>query len=273
MSCKTTFILLSALAASILARPPDVTFLCNEMPEICTNMCWAVRCAQPSFSQVFVLDPGGYGPGRSQNESTAAVISASCRINSLCGNLHGLNKTGHRDHPYSACNVYPFSVSAAGSPRPPVAMPPPAFPVSRCVPEGEQCEQRTQLELLAQRLRRQQQHGGQQGLRQLSINFGNPGGIKYCSNDPCVNDGFEVQNSSVRRRSEAPLFKYYKTRSGITIASLDEIEMPSVITRRVGSGESLPAGFRTWFEHSREVTVHMVEDAVTQRISAQPFVG
>ncbi|PNP42497.1 hypothetical protein TGAMA5MH_05238 [Trichoderma gamsii] len=269
MSCKTTFILFAALTTSILARPPDVTFLCNEMPEICTNMCWAVRCAQPSFSQVFSLDPGGYGPG-SQNEST--VISASCRINSLCGNLHGLNKTGHRDHPYSACNVYPFSISTEGSPFSPITIPS-ASQVSRCVPEGEQCEQRTQLELLAQRLQKQQQRGGQQGLRQLSINFGNPGGVKYCNNDPCVNDGFEVQNSSVRRRSEEPLFKYYKTKSGITIASLDDIDMPSSITRRVGSGESIPSGFRTWFEQSREVTVHMVEDAVTQRLSAQPFVG
>lgn len=269
MSCKTTFILLAALTTSILARPPDVTFLCNEMPEICTNMCWAVRCAHPSFSQTFTLDPSGYGPG-SQNESIA--ISASCRINNLCGNLHGLNKTGHRDHPYSACNVYPFSISTEGSPLPPITIPS-AFQVSRCVPEAEQCEQRTQLELLAQRLQRQQQHGGQQGLRQLSINFGNPGGIKYCNNDPCVNDGFEVQNSSVSRRSEAPVFNYYKTKSGITIASLDDIDMPSFITRRVGSGESIPSEFRTWFEQSREVTVHMVEDAVTQRLSAQPFVG
>lgn len=268
MAYKAIFILLAALATSILARPPDVTFLCNEMPEICTNMCWAVRCAQPSFSQVFTLDPSGYGPG-SQNEST--TISASCRINNLCGNLHGLNKTGHRDHPYSACNAYPFSISTEGSPLPPTI--PSTSQVSRCVPEQEQCEQRTQLELLAQRLQKQQQQGGQLGLRQLSINFGNPGGIKYCNNDPCVNDGFEVQNSSFRRRSEALLFKYYKTRSGITIASLDDIDMLSAITRRVGSGESIPSGFRTWFEQSREVTVHMVEDAVTQRISAQSFVA
>ncbi|KAL6908733.1 hypothetical protein GGI43DRAFT_153828 [Trichoderma evansii] len=268
MAYKTIFALLTALTTSILARPPDVTFLCNEMPEICTNMCWAVRCAQPSFSQAFTLEPGSYGPGP-QNETIA--ISASCRINNLCGNLHGLNKTGHRDHPYSACNAYPFSISTEGSPLPPTIST--TSQVSRCVPEEEQCEQRTQLELLAQRLQKQQQNGKQQGLRQLSINFGNPGGIKYCSNDPCVNDGFEVQNSSVSRRSEAPLFKYYKTKSGITIASLDDIDMPSVITRRVGSGESIPAGFRTWFEQSREVTVHMVEDAITQRLSAQPFVA
>ncbi|KAH8128583.1 hypothetical protein FP744_10008534 [Trichoderma asperellum] len=273
MSYNAILALLIALTMPILARPPDVTFLCNEMPEICTNMCWAVRCAQPSFSQVLTLEPSSYGPG-AQNESTA--ISASCRINNLCGNLHGLNKTGHRDHPYSACNAYPFSISTEGSPLPPAAIPS-TSQVSRCVPEEEQCEQRTQLELLAQRLQKQQQQqqdgGQQQGPRQLSINFGNPGGIKYCNNDPCVNDGFEVQNSSIRRGSEAPLFKYYKTRSGIIIASLDDIDMPSAITRRVGSGESIPDGSRTWFEQSREVRVHMVEDAITQRLSAQPFVA
>ncbi|KAM0260280.1 hypothetical protein ACHAQJ_002845 [Trichoderma viride] len=263
MSYKTIFTVFVALATSILARPPDVTFLCNEMPEICTNMCWAVRCAQPSFPQIFTLDPSGYGTG-SQNKTT---ISASCRINNLCGNLHGLNKTGHRNHPYSACNIYPFSITTEGSPLPPFSQ---VHQVTRCVPEEEQCQQRTQLELLSQRLQKQQ--AGQQGIRQLSINFGNPGGIKYCNNDPCVNDGFEVQNSSARKRSEAPMFKYYKTRSGITIASLDDIDMPSTFTRRVGSGELIPPGFNTWFEQAHEETVHMVEDAIMQRVSGQSFV-
>ncbi|RFU78041.1 deoxyribonuclease nuca nucb domain-containing [Trichoderma arundinaceum] len=264
MSYKLTVLLLTALATAILARPPDITFLCNEMPEICTNMCWAVRCAQPSFSQIFTPDPSVYGTSP-QNKS---AISADCRINNLCGNLHGLNKTGHRNHPYSACNIYPFSITSEGAAYPP---PPPAHQVSRCVPEEEQCKQRTQLELLSKRL--QKQSAGQQGTRQLSINFGNPGGIKFCSNDPCVNDGFEVQDGTVGRRSEAPMFTYYRAKSGMIIASLDDIETPSTFTRRVGSGELVAPGFNTWFEHANEETVHMMEDAITQRLSAQPFVG
>ncbi|KAL7791031.1 hypothetical protein V8C37DRAFT_166920 [Trichoderma ceciliae] len=263
MSYKTIFLLLTALFTAILARPPDITFLCNEMPEICTNMCWAVRCAQPSFPQIFTLDPSGYGTGP-QNKS---AISASCRINNLCGNLHGLNKTGHRNHPYNACNVYPFFITAEGTASPTYSQ---AHQVSRCVPEEEQCRQRVQLELLSKRI--QQQNNGQQGMRQLSINFGNPGGIKFCNNDPCVNDGFEVQNGTIRRRSEAPMFQYYKTKSGITIASLDDIETPSTFTRRVGSGELVPPGFNTWFEQAHKETVPMMEDAVVQRLSAQSFV-
>jgi hypothetical protein len=68
------------------------------------------------------------------------------------------------------------------------------------------------------------------------------------------------------------MFKYYKTRSGMTIATLDDIDVPSVFTRRVGSGELMPPGFRTWFEQAHEETVHMVEDAVMQRVTAQSFV-
>ncbi|KAH6611041.1 deoxyribonuclease nuca nucb domain-containing [Trichoderma cornu-damae] len=263
MPCKAILVLLAALAGSILARPPDVTFLCNEMPEICTNMCWAIRCANPTFPQSFALDPSGYGTSP-QNKST---ISSDCRINSLCGNLHGLNKTGHRDHPYDACNAYPFSVTVAGAAFPPAHQ---AHRVSRCVPEEEQCKQRIQLELLSKRL--QQQSAGQQGVRQLSINFGNPGGIKFCNNDPCVNDGFQVQDGALGRRSEPPMFKYYRTRSGIILASLEEIEMPSIFTRRVGSGELVPPGFHTWFERAHEETVYMMQDAIMQRLSAHSFV-
>lgn len=47
------FILIAGFATIFLvlpakSTPPDVTFLCNKMPEVCTNMCWAVRCASPS---------------------------------------------------------------------------------------------------------------------------------------------------------------------------------------------------------------------------------
>lgn len=262
MSYKAIFLLLAALVSSILARPPDVTFLCNEMPEICTNMCWAVRCAQPSFPQTFALNLSSL----QTDHHHRTTISASCRINSLCGNLHGLNKTGHRNHPYSACNIYPFSITAGGA-APSHA--PQTYQVTRCVPEEEQCKQRVQLELLSKRLQKQSEK--QQGIRQLSINFGNPGGIKYCNNDPCLNDGFEVQGGVVRRRSDPPIFNYYKTRSGIIIASLDEIETPSVFTRRVGSSELVPLGFATWLEEAGEEMVHMMEDAIVQRVSAQSF--
>ncbi|KAK4069854.1 uncharacterized protein Triagg1_6649 [Trichoderma aggressivum f. europaeum] len=263
MSCISTTILLllTIFTSSILARPPDITFLCNEMPEICTNMCWAVRCAQPSFPQTFSLGLNPYGYG----SSNKTHISASCRANDLCG-TQGFNKTGHRGVPNCACNAYPLSVTFEDAAFPPL---PQHHRVSRCVPEEEQCIQRSQLELFAKRLR---QRSDRQGMRQLSINFGNPGGIKYCNNDPCVNDGFEVQDGRVRRksrRSEAPMFTYYKTKSGIIVASLEDMDMPSPIIRRVGSGEPVPPSFRTWFERAHEETVHMMEDTIVRRLSDQ----
>ncbi|KAL6858384.1 hypothetical protein J3F83DRAFT_750613 [Trichoderma novae-zelandiae] len=275
MSYSTTertsiLLLLTLLATTVLARPPDITFLCNEIPEICKNMCWAVRCAKPSFSQTFTFTFAPSTYGSSANKSS---ISGSCLTNSICGNA-GLNKTGHRGNCFGACNTYPLSVSFEDAALPPL---PQAHPVSRCVPEAEQCRQRSQLDLFAKSLQ-QQKHNGtqQQGVRQLSINFGNPGGIKYCNNDPCINDGFEVQDGTVSRRwrrpeAESPMFTYYKTKSGIVVASLEDVQMPSRFARRVGSGELVPPGFRTWFEQATEETVHMMEDAIVERLSDQSF--
>ncbi|PTB64412.1 hypothetical protein BBK36DRAFT_1124330 [Trichoderma citrinoviride] len=265
------FLLLSLLATTILARPPDITFLCDEMPEICKNMCWAVRCAKPSFSQTFTFTFAPSSYGQSSNKTS---ISGSCLTNDLCGNA-GLNKTGHRGNCFSACNTYPLSVSFDDAPLPPAA--PEPHHVSRCVPEAEQCKQRSQLDLFAKRLQQPQRNGTQQqGVRQLLINFGNPGGIKYCNNDPCINDGFEVQDGAVGRRwrrpeAASPMFTYYNTKSGIVVASLENVEMPSRFTRRVGSGEVVPPGFRTWFERASEETVHMMEDTIVQRLSDQSF--
>ncbi|KAL6895850.1 hypothetical protein HDV57DRAFT_480617 [Trichoderma longibrachiatum] len=265
-----TSILLLTLATTILARPPDITFLCDEVPEICTNMCWAVRCAKPSFSQTFTFTfgPSSYGPS-----SNSTSISGSCLTNELCSNA-GLNMTGHRGGCFTACNTYPLSVSSEDAPD----LPQPLHRVSRCVPEAEQGRQQTQLDLFARSLQRPQRNGTQpqQGVRHLLINFGNPGGVKYCNNDPCINDGFEVQDGSVGRRwlrpeAAAPMFTYYKTKSGIVIASLENVEMPSRFTRRVGSGELVPPGFKTWFERATEETVHMMEDTILQRLSDQSF--
>ncbi|TFB05789.1 hypothetical protein CCMA1212_001942 [Trichoderma ghanense] len=272
-TAKASILLLTLLATTILARPPDITFLCDEMPEICKNMCWAVRCAKPSFSQIltFTLSaPSSSSYGPSSNKTS---ISGSCLTNDLCGTA-GLNKTGHRGDYFTACNTYPLSVSDASALPAPLPQP---HRVSRCVPEAEQCRQRTQLDLFAKSLRQPQRNGTQQqGVRHLLINFGNPGGVKYCNNDPCVNDGFEVQDGGVGRRwrrpeAASPMFTYYSTESGIVVASLEGVEMPSRFTRRVGGGEVVPPGFRTWFERVSDETVHMMEDTIVQRLSDQSF--
>ncbi|OTA08806.1 SSCRP protein [Trichoderma parareesei] len=273
-TAKASIFLLSLLATAVLARPPDITFLCDEMPEICANMCWAVRCAKPSFSQIFTFAyaPSSYGP--SSNNKTS--ISGSCLTNDVCGNA-GLNKTGHRGGCFTACNSYPFSVSVSSEDAPALPALPPPHHVSRCVPEAEQCRQQTQLDLFSKSLQQPQRNGTQQhGVRHLLINFGNPGGVRYCNNDPCINDGNEVQDGDVSRRwlrpeAAAPMFTYYSTKSGIVVASLEDVDMPSRFTRRVGSGELVPPGFRTWFERAMEESVQMMEDTIVQRLSDQSF--
>ncbi|KAK5990600.1 hypothetical protein PT974_08869 [Cladobotryum mycophilum] len=273
-SYKALFLaLLASTITTTLASPPDITFLCDEMPEVCTNMCWAVRCAQPPFPQTLTLDLGGNTttttttryrrnnatPMRSHN------ITASCATNKMCG-PHASNHTGHRSNStyYRACNVYPFSSTREA------VLQHGHHQVSRCVPEAEQRKQNEQLAQLSQKLQAQS-HGGNNSATTIKarINFGNPGKIPFCNNDPCQNDGFEVQDGTVKRNASQAMFKYYKTRSGMTLASVDDIEMPYSFSRKVGSGEAVPSDVETWYEDGHGGRLHMMGDTIMERVSAQ----
>ncbi|PHH72865.1 hypothetical protein CDD80_4206 [Ophiocordyceps camponoti-rufipedis] len=233
-----------SMAAS--ASPPDIVFLCDEMPDICTNMCWAIRCANPHFSYQLTLD------FPSKLERSKRLKSTQC---SRCPPQPPV--------PYSmssiitnssmVCNAYPFpdtSESAASN----------GTLVTRCVPEEQQIDQELEISMLATRF------SGSGGKQTVSIGFGNPGapGVRYCLSEPCENDGWEEQGKNkmeqkkpkmkqkkpktVQKRAVAAPFRIFETKSGMAIASMEDLTAGRNITRRVAAKEKLSPLADTWHE-------------------------
>ncbi|RDA93033.1 hypothetical protein CP533_0694 [Ophiocordyceps camponoti-saundersi (nom. inval.)] len=147
---------------AVEAVPPDITFLCQEMPDICTNICWAVRCANPTLPEQLTLDfPSDQVRSQRLNTSSCARCSK--------------NKG-------SSCNTYPPpETSESGGKQ----------HVSRCVPREQQSKQDAAMAQLVEAYRRN-------GRRTFRINLGNPGatGVKYCLSERCGNDTREEQVSA-----------------------------------------------------------------------------
>ena len=102
----------------------------------------------------------------------------------------------------------------------------------------------------------------------LQVGFGNPGsrGVKYCSNQKCKNDGFQVQDKSIKKRDEEPLFKFYRTGSGMVLGSLTKIDTPSNFTREVDDQEKVAAHFDAWKEDVDGEDVHVMSDTVLEEM-------
>ncbi|UNI16062.1 hypothetical protein JDV02_002537 [Purpureocillium takamizusanense] len=251
MSYKTVLFAAAAWLATtpqVTATPPDVTFLCNRMPEVCTNMCWAVRCGSPTFSQTLNWD--------SPNDDTAKKrrLSAGCQKGNKCNK--GRKGPGHRGGKFTSCDEYPFaSTSDSKFPN--------GHQVSRCVPPVENSRQGKALQTVYGRWRKK-------GLKShsLQIAFGNPGsrGVKYCGNQKCKNDGFQVQDKSIKKRDEEPLFKFYKTGSGMVLGSLTKIDTPSNFTREVDDQEQVAPHFEAWKEDVEGEDVHVISDTVLEEM-------
>ncbi|KAG5929222.1 hypothetical protein E4U53_002492 [Claviceps sorghi] len=253
--------LLGLVAAALLshvvpvaATPPDLTILCDQAPEICKNMCWAVRCANPSFSQLLTFD----FPDRTTLHRRQEAACGSARADRCSGSGSG---SGSGTSPPTSCNMYPFaSTRDAGDGR---------QVVTRCVPASEQRYQQMRVSALQKRWKKA-------GKTSFLINFGNPGEVRYCNNDPCTNDGFEVQQyaggeQSKRAAVDAPLFRYYRTRSGMVLATLDVIDVQANLKREMGPRESLDATFDSWTEHVDGADVRMVLDTVVQELPWHHF--
>jgi hypothetical protein len=73
----------------------------------------------------------------------------------------------------------------------------------------------------------------------IRVGLGNPGskGVKWCTNQKCKNDGYQVQEGKLKKREEEPTFKFFKTESGMVLATLDDIEPMSNFTHEVGETE------------------------------------
>ncbi|KAG5986148.1 hypothetical protein E4U43_005642 [Claviceps pusilla] len=255
MSYKT--LLLTGLAwvatvSQVAESRPDITFLCNRMPEVCTNMCWAVRCASPKFPQTLNWD------NPSEDTKNKRRKSAGCQKGNKCNK--GKKGPGHRGGKYTSCDEYPFATTSNSK-----------FPnghqVSRCVPPVENSRQGKALQTVYGRFKKKgfKSHS-------LQIAFGNPGarGVKYCNNQSCKNDGFQVQDGKIKKREEDPVFKFYRTSSGMILGSLTKIDTPSNFTREVDEQEQkhVAAQFlETWKEPVEGEDVPVISDIVLEEMT------
>lgn len=135
--------------------------------------------------------------------------------------------------------------------------------VSRCVPITQNSRQ-------GQAIGNLQKKWKAAGKTSFLIGFGNPGanGVNYCNNQACINDGFEVQNKKLSKRDvEHPVFKYYRTRAGMILGSIDMVEYPSNYTRLNHEAEALDDSFAVWTEVDDENgEMRFVEDTVVEEL-------
>ncbi|RYO78231.1 hypothetical protein DL766_001633 [Monosporascus sp. MC13-8B] len=244
------FIALTWITAAphVAAAPSDNTFDCNRIPEICTNICWATRCASPKFSLALTND------NPSPAVATSRRNSAGCGSNSKCTkNGKGVGKCpGH-----NSCDEHPFATTSQSKY-------PNGHQVSRCVPNNQNSSQGASLRALYQRLKRRP------GTKhKFVIGIGNPGagGIKYCKNQACKNDGWQVQDRKISRRDEDPSFKFFGTGSGMVLASMENIGPMPNFTREVDVQVASLSSFDTWTEDIDGDSLTFMSDIVLEEMS------
>ncbi|KAK5729225.1 hypothetical protein LTR15_002367 [Elasticomyces elasticus] len=215
--------------APTTASPPDVTFLCNRMPE---TLNWD--------------DYGGTGDNKG-SVAKARRKAAGCQSGNKCNK--GRSGAGSRGAGYRSCDEYPFASTSD-------SITPTGHQVSRCVPVSQNSAQGNALMQTYGRFKSQGYTS-----HSLKINFA------------CRNDGYEVQDKTIKRRDEDPNFRFYTTLSGIVLGSLDEDELHSNYTRMVDSFETLPLDLDSWFELLEGVEVRMVNDVIVGEISVESLLG
>ncbi|PHH92651.1 hypothetical protein CDD83_6255 [Cordyceps sp. RAO-2017] len=238
---------LAVLGPGSRAAPPDITFLCDEMPDVCTNMCWAAACADPSFGQGLTLDL----PVPSEAERRCRLEAAGCGAG-RCGNATA-----------TTCNAYPFPEARESKG---------GHVVTRCVPADQQQKQQTDIDLLVERYKARLDPDR----RWARVNFGNPGsdGVRFCLGEPCVYDGLQRQAGKRlggRAVSGAPPVHVYKMQSGMWMSAFHEMEPSGNITRRVGANESPQSDLRTFEEQVNGNKVDMLEDTVAKQVSVEQY--
>ncbi|CAG7565363.1 unnamed protein product [Fusarium equiseti] len=187
-------------APQVAAAPPDMTFLCNKIPEICSNICWATRCGSPTFSLTLTYDQPSASVERSRRRT------AGCGSNNRCGkNGKGVGRRTPVSK-YVSCDEYPFASTRSNGKQ-----------VSRCVPKSQNNSQGGTISAALQRIKKTKRA---------------PFNIRKCKND-----GYQVQEGKLKKREEEPTFKFFKTESGMVLATLDDIEPMSNFTHEVDETE------------------------------------
>ncbi|GAO13209.1 hypothetical protein UVI_02025580 [Ustilaginoidea virens] len=251
----------------VQASAPDITFKCSHMPEVCTNMCWAMRCASPTFPQTLTWD---------DTDMTYAfderVTAAGCKIaDNKCQERP--DEPGYLGGMFVMCSIYPFVTTRESAQSN-------GHAVSRCVRVSRNVLKESMLRRLYRRWK-------EQGYRshRLAVGIANPGakGVNYCLNEPCINDGFQVQDGMIKvdrvdktygRRSEPPpSFRFFKTAAGVVVASMEKQEMGANFTRTAydeedEEGDGVLRGLDSWVEEVDGGQVRLVSDVMLEEVTA-----
>ncbi|KAK2605841.1 hypothetical protein QQS21_003795 [Conoideocrella luteorostrata] len=260
-----------ALSISVHASAPDITFDCETMPEVCTNMCWAMRCASPTFPQHLTWDNGSLAWDiMAQNRAASGCKMADNRC--CAGHKHS-KEVGHIGGKYRTCDEYPFYFTLENGLSNGQA-------VSRCVRTSSGA---SQTDLLLDLYEPWVVKGYR--TRKFRVGIANPGakGVMYCLNQPCVNDGFELQGGMVKvdgpggihGRGEDPSFRFFKTGSGLVMASVEHMAMGAKFTRRADVGDDLESlrGLDHWVEEADGRQTRFVSDVILEEVSPEHFAG
>lgn len=245
---------LAALAGAVRASPPDLTIFCDKTPEICTNICFAIRCAATRAPAALTFD----APSAAIKNARRSRGGCS-RSSNRCG--FGRTGPGHRKAPHESCHEYPFASTQEADT---------GAQLSRCVPPAETREHGVQIRQLESKW---------QGDNKTSFTFvlGNPGapGVRYCTNDYCEKDKWEIQKGAVAKSmKKAPKFKLYLTRARMMLASLETLDIPTIFAREHHPEDVLHGDFKTWVEGDDEYgDTRYIEDMVLHELPWDYFWG
>ncbi|KAH7396062.1 deoxyribonuclease NucA/NucB-domain-containing protein [Cadophora sp. MPI-SDFR-AT-0126] len=94
-------VIITLLASVVISQGPVLTFKCQNIPEVCNNMCWGVHCTGGRFSATLTADNGA-----SASVKAARRRAAGCLPNpNQCSNsAPGPNRGQNLN-----CDEYPFA--------------------------------------------------------------------------------------------------------------------------------------------------------------------
>ncbi|PWN44862.1 hypothetical protein IE81DRAFT_320832 [Ceraceosorus guamensis] len=188
------------LAAASAASAATVTFDCSKVPNICSNDCYALKCAGK--------------PSTLHRNSAAATDNRNhnaCKSPNRC--------SGNPDDSNS-CDEYPYASTSEGG----------AGAVTRCVPAHENSVQGGTLSSFYTRSNVQQGDA-------YNVAFTGTSGLQYCGGS-CSNSGNEVQRRGMlfNKRQQVTLHaeRRFKLENGAEILMFEPIAKRGAFNSLVG---------------------------------------
>ncbi|KAG8167192.1 hypothetical protein KVR01_002881 [Diaporthe batatas] len=206
-----------ALCATKLANQGTVSFDCDDMPEVCLNMCFGVHCRNGRYSRTFTYD------GAAKNTLQARRKAAGCGQNNRCSQLPPWKGTG------TSCDEFPFANTREADQ---------GGQYNRCVPGGQNNRQGGRLAGFLNRVKAKKGPKEETAPYLYNIAFLNIGQIQHCSAaapNPCDADanlwmgrvpaknGGPWQPRARRSAAMQPTFNHYISKRGEFFTSAAEM--------------------------------------------------